>query len=99
MIAELAEQGGWERYEVSAYARDGYRAVHNVNYWEYGDYLGIGPGAHSKLSFPDRVIGRPACVIRHVDGRRQGARQQSSSHRPNGKRPISPLNSCLTLCV
>ena len=36
--------------------RDGYRAVHNVNYWEYGDYLGIGPGAHSKLSFPDRVI-------------------------------------------
>lgn len=56
MIAELAEQGGWERYEVSAYARDGYRAVHNVNYWEYGDYLGIGPGAHSKLSFPDRVI-------------------------------------------
>jgi len=56
MIATLAEEGGWERYEVSAYARPGHRAVHNVNYWEYGDYLGIGPGAHSKLSFPDRVV-------------------------------------------
>lgn len=56
MITELTSRGGWERYEVSAYARKGHRAVHNVNYWEYGDYLGIGPGAHGKLSFPDRVI-------------------------------------------
>lgn len=56
MITDLTSRGGWERYEVSAYARKGQRAVHNVNYWEYGDYLGIGPGAHGKLSFPDRVI-------------------------------------------
>lgn len=56
MITAMTEQGGWERYEVSAYARKGHRAVHNVNYWEFGDYLGIGPGAHGKLSFPDRVI-------------------------------------------
>lgn len=55
-IAALTHEAGFERYEVSAYARNGQRAVHNVNYWEFGDYLGIGPGAHSKLSFPDRVI-------------------------------------------
>lgn len=55
-VAELAEAGGWQRYEVSAYARPGGRSRHNVNYWEFGDYLGIGPGAHGKLSFPDRII-------------------------------------------
>lgn len=55
-VAELAEAGGWQRYEVSAYARQGARSRHNLNYWEFGDYLGIGPGAHGKLSFPDRII-------------------------------------------
>lgn len=56
LITDLTAAGGWERYEVSAYARNGQRSVHNVNYWEYGDYLGIGPGAHGKLSFHDRVM-------------------------------------------
>ncbi|MCY4747193.1 radical SAM family heme chaperone HemW [Pelomonas sp. UHG3] len=47
---------GLSRYEVSAYARDGHRCAHNLNYWQFGDYLGIGAGAHSKLSFPNRVL-------------------------------------------
>jgi len=47
---------GMERYEVSAYARAGHRCTHNLNYWQFGDYLGIGAGAHSKLSFPHRVL-------------------------------------------
>ncbi len=55
VVARLAE-AGFERYEVSAYAQAGKRCVHNVNYWEFGDYLGIGPGAHSKLSFHDRIV-------------------------------------------
>jgi len=46
---------GWDRYEVSAYATAKERSRHNMNYWTFGDYLGIGPGAHSKLSFPDRI--------------------------------------------
>ena len=54
-IVERAEQTGLQRYEVSAFARPGHRARHNLNYWEFGDYLGIGAGAHGKLSFPHRV--------------------------------------------
>jgi oxygen-independent coproporphyrinogen-3 oxidase len=53
--AALAD-AGLERYEVSAYARPGARCRHNLNYWEFGDYLGLGPGAHGKLSFPDRIM-------------------------------------------
>jgi coproporphyrinogen III oxidase-like Fe-S oxidoreductase len=41
---------------VSAYARPGHRCWHNLNYWQFGDYLGIGAGAHGKLSFPDRIV-------------------------------------------
>ncbi|MYM38390.1 radical SAM family heme chaperone HemW [Duganella qianjiadongensis] len=56
MIAELTAANGYQHYEVSAYARAGRRARHNLNYWEFGDYLGIGAGAHSKLSFPHRIL-------------------------------------------
>ena len=50
--------GGYHRYEVSAYARPGHRCRHNLNYWGFGDYLGIGAGAHGKLSLPDGGIER-----------------------------------------
>ncbi len=56
LIVARAEKAGLERYEVSAFARPGHRARHNLNYWEFGDYLGIGAGAHGKLSFPHRVV-------------------------------------------
>ncbi|MQQ99660.1 radical SAM family heme chaperone HemW [Glaciimonas soli] len=56
MIAELTTNAGYGHYEVSAYAQAGRQARHNLNYWQFGDYLGIGAGAHSKLSFPHRVI-------------------------------------------
>ena len=55
-ITEMTAGAGMDRYEVSAYARPGHRCWHNLNYWQYGDYLGIGAGAHSKLSFPHRVV-------------------------------------------
>lgn len=55
-LTSLTEAGGWHRYEVSAYAQAGQQCLHNLNYWQFGDYLGIGPGAHSKLSFQDRII-------------------------------------------
>jgi oxygen-independent coproporphyrinogen-3 oxidase len=56
MIMESMAGAGYEHYEVSAYARPGRRARHNLNYWTFGDYLGIGAGAHSKLSFPHRIL-------------------------------------------
>ena len=49
-------QAGLRRYEVSAWARPGDECRHNLNYWEFGDYLGIGPGAHAKISLPDRIL-------------------------------------------
>ena len=51
---------GYAQYEVSAYARDGLRSVHNLNYWMFGDYLGIGAGAHGKVSAADGRIVRTA---------------------------------------
>ena len=56
LIAERTASAGLQRYEVSAFARAGHRCVHNLNYWQFGDYLGIGAGAHSKLSFPHRIV-------------------------------------------
>ena len=55
-ITEITEGAGLQRYEVSAYAKAGHRCFHNLNYWQFGDYLGIGAGAHSKLSFAHRVV-------------------------------------------
>ena len=55
-ITELTGVAGMDRYEVSAYARAGHACRHNLNYWRFGDYLGIGAGAHGKLSFAHRVV-------------------------------------------
>ena len=52
---EILRAAGFEHYETSAFARPGRRCRHNLNYWEFGDYLGVGAGAHGKLSFADRV--------------------------------------------
>ncbi|MGE5318605.1 MAG: radical SAM family heme chaperone HemW [Hyphomicrobiaceae bacterium] len=53
--ARLSE-AGMQHYETSAYARAQHASRHNLNYWQFGDYLGIGAGAHSKLSFHDRIV-------------------------------------------
>ncbi|MCR3834508.1 radical SAM family heme chaperone HemW, partial [Pseudomonas aeruginosa] len=54
----LLDEHGYRQYETSAYARDGLHARHNLNYWSFGDFLGIGAGAHAKLSAPDGRIVR-----------------------------------------
>jgi len=58
MLAECAARlaaAGFGQYEVSAYAREGAQCRHNLNYWTFGDYLGVGAGAHGKLTFPARA--------------------------------------------
>jgi oxygen-independent coproporphyrinogen-3 oxidase len=56
IITQGSAEQGMSRYEVSAYAQKGHACWHNTNYWQFGDYLGIGAGAHSKISFPHRVM-------------------------------------------
>lgn len=55
---ELLERHGYRRYEVSAFARDGHWCAHNVNYWRFGDYLGVGAGAHGKFTNDDGEVAR-----------------------------------------
>ena len=58
-IFELGHQklsaAGYVQYEISGYSKPGYQCQHNLNYWRFGDYIGIGAGAHGKISFPDRI--------------------------------------------
>lgn len=51
----LLQDAGFQRYEVSAYARKDQECKHNLNYWRFGDYIGIGAGAHGKISLPDKI--------------------------------------------
>lgn len=55
IIAGAVESAGYDHYEVSAYSLAGYRCSHNLNYWTFGDYLGVGAGAHSKISLPGGI--------------------------------------------
>ena len=52
---ELLSNAGYKRYEVSAYAKKDQECKHNLNYWRFGDYIGIGAGAHGKISFPNKI--------------------------------------------
>lgn len=56
MIEQTLASSGYLNYETSAFAKPGRESRHNLNYWSFGDYLGIGAGAHSKLSFADRIV-------------------------------------------
>jgi oxygen-independent coproporphyrinogen-3 oxidase len=77
-VAELIQAAGFDRYEVSAYARPHQACQHNLNYWRFGDYLGIGPGAHSKISFQHRIIRQARA--RMPDAWMQRAARRDGSH-------------------
>ncbi len=61
----LLKEHGYLQYEISAYSRDGFQCRHNLNYWKFGDYLGIGAGAHSKISQYDPVRIERFSKLRH----------------------------------
>lgn len=77
-MIQVVQEHGLEQYEISAYSKPGRRSRHNMNYWEFGDYLGIGPGAHSKLSFPDRIVRRAG--LRNPQSWMQAAEKRDGSH-------------------
>jgi len=77
-IEQAISAHGWDRYEIAAYATVKERSRHNLNYWTFGDYLGIGPGAHSKLSFPDRI--ERSVRTRNPEQWMQSANRNDGSH-------------------
>jgi len=70
-VEDALRSAGYRHYETSAFARPGKQSRHNLNYWTFGDYLGIGAGAHSKLSFPERIA--RAMRIKHPERYMEGA--------------------------
>ena len=64
----LLQQHGYQQYEISAYAKAGQQCRHNLNYWRYGDYLGIGCGAHGKITLPSRNAILRTVKIKHPKG-------------------------------
>jgi len=56
VLQALLAEAGYEQYEISAYAKPGRQCRHNLNYWQFGDYIGIGAGAHGKISTPERIV-------------------------------------------
>ncbi len=65
LTASLLEAGGYEQYEISAWSLPGSACKHNLNYWRYGDYLGVGAGAHGKLTLPASNEIRRTSKLRH----------------------------------
>ncbi len=68
----LLKQHGYARYEVSAFAREGRRSRHNLNYWRFGDYLGIGAGAHGKITLPHSSVAEQSQILRTRKTRQPG---------------------------
>ena len=93
----LLESAGYARYEVSAFARPGKACRHNLNYWRFGDYLGIGAGAHGKLTDPaaDRIIRtRKTRMPSHYLA---AAEKTMTSEVAHGERPLEYLMNTLRL--
>ncbi|QIZ48337.1 radical SAM family heme chaperone HemW [Dickeya zeae] len=83
----LLSDAGYQQYETSAYAKPGYPCQHNLNYWRFGDYLGIGCGAHGKITFTDGEIVRTV-KTRHPRGYMQGNYLQQRSEVALADRPF-----------
>ena len=98
-IEQRLAAAGFEHYETSAFARPGRRTRHNLNYWRFGDYLGIGAGAHGKISFPDRIVRQaryrhPAEYLQQI---RAGSAIQSEEVVPTEQLPFEFMLNALRL--
>jgi oxygen-independent coproporphyrinogen-3 oxidase len=98
-IAERTGRAGYGNYEISAYAQPGQSCVHNLNYWMFGDYLGVGAGAHSKLTLADGIVrqerfSRPESYLNGAGERRFVSREHTV---PAGELPFEFMLNALRL--
>lgn len=78
----LLEAAGYQQYEISAWAKPGYRCEHNLNYWRFGDYLGIGCGAHGKITLPETNEIVRTVKVKHPKGYLEPTRDFMDSQSP-----------------
>ena len=92
---------GYQHYEVSAYARDGFQCQHNLNYWRFGDYLGIGAGAHGKITLPSQETILRRWKLKHpqayMDAAHGPARIGGDEHLAPSQRPFDYMLNALRL--
>ena len=94
-------QHGYRHYETSAFAKPGCESRHNLNYWRFGDYLGIGAGAHSKISFPHRIVRQmrykqPREYLRRMQA---GSAVQSNKDVPAREAPFEFMMNAMRLAA
>lgn len=99
MVEQTLAGHGYRHYEISAFARRGRECRHNLNYWLFGDYLGIGAGAHGKLSFHDRIVRdmRHKHPQAYLDAVRAGAPLPDSHEVPAAQLPFEFMMNALRL--
>ncbi len=99
LITARTADAGLQRYEVSAFARAGHRCLHNQNYWTFGDYLGIGAGAHGKLSYPHRVVRQVRWrePRRYMDEALAGTAMSNDDEVPRAQLPFEFMLNALRL--
>jgi len=99
LITARTADAGLQRYEVSAFARAGHRCLHNQNYWTFGDYLGIGAGAHGKLSYPHRVVRQVRWrePRRYMDEALAGTAMSNDNEVPRAQLPFEFMLNALRL--
>ncbi len=98
-IEEFLAAHGYENYETSAFAKKNQQCQHNLNYWTFGDYLGIGAGAHSKLSFHDKIIrqSRHKHPKRYMEHAPIGQAIDKEWHIPKDEMPFEFMMNALRL--
>ena len=98
-IEARLNEAGMQHYETSAYAQPNHASRHNLNYWQFGDYLGIGAGAHSKLSFHDRILRqmRTKHPQQYMDAVAQGAHIADARSLTRGDLPFEFMMNALRL--
>ncbi|AWL12749.1 Coproporphyrinogen dehydrogenase [Saliniradius amylolyticus] len=96
---KLLSQAGYEQYEISAYAKPGQQCLHNLNYWRFGDYLGIGCGAHGKITDADQGRIERRVKVKHPKGYMDLSRPYlyQSTEVPAEERPFEFLMNRLRL--